>query len=261
MVIKKVDIKDEKELQDLLFKNPEAIEEGMEFVAKEVLAHDNRRIDLLGFDSKGSLVAVELKIEATEDSVIQLLDYADFAYRHFRILAERYSDLKLMKEFDPASNIRIMVVAENFNHIFKRIVPHTDWEIEAFRFQAVKTESGEKSIICLSEEIPELPYLPEEKPLTISYHLDYITNDEARESAEILIDYVKSLGEIEIVPTQSYIGFKKKRGFASIYTRRSYITLWHRDENDDEWQTRVDSPEDINDDLKEAIAEAYEAAS
>lgn len=260
MVIKKVDVENEKELQQLLFENPSAIEEGLKFIAKEVPAHGKKRIDLLGQDEDGLLVIVELKIEAQEDLLVQILDYVDFAFRHFRILFERFPELEEKSDFDPFDDIRVMVVAENFDEVFRRVAAHVEWEIEAFKFQAFETEDGIKSIICLQEDIPELPYFPREDPISEASHLDYIRDDKARLAADKILEMVNAFEGVEIVPTQYYLAFKRKRNFAAIRTRRNYFYLWYRDSNAEEWEEKITSPDDISEKLKEELEDAFEAA-
>lgn len=260
MPIRKVDVKDEKELQSLLFQNPGAIEDGLRFIAKEVPAHGNKRIDLLGQDAEGLLVIVELKLEARENLLAQVLDYVDFAFRHFRIIFERYSELQTKKDFDPYDDIRVMVVAEDFDEVFRRVTPHAIWEIEAFKYQAFETEDGAKSIVCVQEDIPGLPYFPREEPSTEASHLDYIKDDKAREAADQLVEVLKAFEKVEIVPTQYYLAFKRKRNFASISTRRSYFYLWYKDASNEDQEVKISSPDDVSSQLKEKLAEAFEAA-
>lgn len=259
MSVRVTDIEDENELQTLLFKNPEAIEQGMKFIAKEVGAHNKRRIDLLGHDAKGSLVIVELKIEAGEGLLTQILDYADFAYRHFRVLIERFPKLQVKKRFDPNDDIRLIVVAKGFDEIFRRVVPHVEWEIELFKFQAFETKDGLKALVCVQEGVPNLPHLPREKPKTELDYLDYITDDDAREAANSLLKYLESFEDVSMSLTQDYIGFKRRRNFAAIYPRRKNCLLWYRDAKHD-WEIRITSIEDIDGELKDNLKAAYESS-
>ena len=259
MVIEKVDVENEKELQQLLFENPGAIENGLRFIAKEVPAHGNRKIDLLGQDEDGSLVIVELKLEAHEDLLVQVLDYADFAFRHFRILFERFPELKAKDDFDPYDDIRVMVVAENFDEVFRRVASHVERELEAFKYQAFETEDGTKSIICIQEDIPELPYFPREELISEASHLDYIRDEKARLAANQLLEFLKALGSVEVVPTQYYLGVKHKRNFAVIRTRRNYFYVWYRDSSTQEWEMRINTPDDITEKLEIDLKDAFEA--
>lgn len=74
----------EKTLQDWLESNPEGILEENELLilGREVLTDQGARIDLLGVDSAGDVVVVELKRGRTpRDTVAQALEYAAFAER------------------------------------------------------------------------------------------------------------------------------------------------------------------------------------
>lgn len=261
MEIRKIDVQDEKELQDLLYRNPSAIEEGLIFVAKEVQAHGNRKIDLLGQDRKGQLVIVELKIDAAEDVIVQILDYADFAWRNFRLLFERYSDLDAQQDFDPEEHIRLFVVAGSFTNAFRRIVPHTGWEIEAYRYQGIEVGEKEKALVCVQENIPTVTSYALGKPIDIEHHIDYITDEDAKEATEELVRYISEFDNVEVVPTKRYIAFKRKRNFAGITTRRNYSTLWYREEKSDGWEVQIESIDDIDSELRKSIRKAYELTS
>jgi RecB family endonuclease NucS len=59
MHIEEVDLKDERELEDVLKKNPEQIEKGLKLIANQVITPKGR-IDLLCVDKEGVLTIVEL---------------------------------------------------------------------------------------------------------------------------------------------------------------------------------------------------------
>lgn len=74
----------EKTLQDWLESNPEGILEENELliIGREVLTDQGAKIDLLGVDSAGDVIVVELKRGRTpRDTVAQALEYAAFAER------------------------------------------------------------------------------------------------------------------------------------------------------------------------------------
>ena len=74
----------EKTLQDWLESNPEGILEDSELfiIGREVLTDQGAKIDLLGVNSAGDVVVVELKRGRTpRDTVAQALEYAAFAER------------------------------------------------------------------------------------------------------------------------------------------------------------------------------------
>lgn len=265
MKIKKIDVRNEADLRSLILSNPDAIEEGITFVPSEVFAHGKRRIDLAGTDKSGSLVIVELKDEEADDEAIwQIVDYADYIFRHFRSLFEQHPTLKT-DSFNPYENLRVIVIATDFDETFKRIVPHIWWEIEAFKYQAIQVDKDTRDIVCLPVDIPDLPYDYTESPPTIDSHLEYITKDLAREAAQNIINHLQSKENVIVVPTQSALVFKKAEqwNFVILRTYRNFLRLWYRytDENGEtlESEEKIESVDEISDDLKEKIQLAYDS--
>lgn len=64
--IKSVELKELEELEPLLVKNPDLIEEGMKVLARQ-LQTDIGRLDILAVDSEGALVIIELKDEIDDE--------------------------------------------------------------------------------------------------------------------------------------------------------------------------------------------------
>ena len=70
------DFKSEAELEDRVFAEPSLVEPGLVILARQ-LTTDAGQLDLLGLDTEGRVVVVELKKAQTDrDTVAQVLDYA-----------------------------------------------------------------------------------------------------------------------------------------------------------------------------------------
>lgn len=101
ILYKKHDFKElhqEFDLEDLLENNPEYFFEDSKIliIGRQVTTNLNTFIDLLGIDSLGNTVVIELKRDKTpRETVAQLLEYASFveklAYSHLNDIFQKYS--------------------------------------------------------------------------------------------------------------------------------------------------------------------------
>ena len=260
MPVRNMDVKNEDDLKDLLFNNPESIELGLKFIKREALAHGQRRIDLLGSDKNGRLVVAEAKLYGSGDLLPQILDYADFAYKHFRILKERHPDLELKSDFNPSTDIRLVVIAAEFDDVFLRIINHVKPDIEVYRFQSFEMGEGIRGVTNIRAYVPQMLLHSEQDTPTEEKHIDYIADEKARNAAKAVADWFRKLEGVQVVPTQTYLGFKVKRGFAAIYSTRAYFHVWFRIVND-EYSVTLNSIDDFNDELKESLLAAHKSAS
>jgi len=260
MSIKKIKLQNEPELKALLIENLGAIEEGMIFIASEVNAHENKRIDILAQDKNDTIVVIELKLFSDSNVLVQILDYGDFAYRHYSTLFNRYPTMK-KDNFDP-DNIRLVIIAEDFSSDLLRVIPYIDWEIEVYKFQAF-TLKDEKSLLCLPVEIEPLPPYEKEEIRTVDRLLEYITNDVAKEAAKEVLKYCESLGAIQIEPTKEYIACKVHgKNFMTINPRRQYFHVDYRDPKDGLWYyDTVNSKEEFTQEVKKSLLESFKFVS
>jgi RecB family endonuclease NucS len=75
--IERVDVS-EKELEDLLVENPDAIEKGMKILGRQIQT-DSGPLDILAVDEDGVLTLIELKNEVDDGQLDQGLRYYDWA--------------------------------------------------------------------------------------------------------------------------------------------------------------------------------------
>ena len=96
-------------LEDILVGNPTMLEQGLHLVGRQIPAAGGR-LDLLGIDSKGRLVVLELKRGSlSRDAVAQVVDYA--------------SHLNSMEPGELSSHI----VEQSGHHGIKKIEDFDDW--------------------------------------------------------------------------------------------------------------------------------------
>ncbi len=229
--IKKINFSDEKKLRGFLLDHPEAIEKGLTIIKDEVYLRNLNRVDILGQDKNGKIVLIELKaVEADSDTFVQILDYADFVYRNYRLVYEKHKRLEKLEGFDPTSDIRLMVIAPSFHDSFLRLSQHSRLEIEPIKYIALKTSDGAKGLTFVSEETLELPHVTMNDILDITEHIEWVTDDDARKATEQLVDHLKQFENVTIESTQNYLSIKKNKvyKFAQIDTKRNYCQIWYK---------------------------------
>lgn len=70
-------LKLEKNIHDRVEQNPSMLDSDLMIIGREAPTSDNKRIDLLGLDSDGALIVVEMKKGQTPRQVVtQVLEYA-----------------------------------------------------------------------------------------------------------------------------------------------------------------------------------------
>ena len=78
MVLKDAKIKDEAELESILVKEPNQIEEGFKIITHQRKAYGQKKMDILGVDSEGVLTIIELKVLTDVNQLRQALNYYDW---------------------------------------------------------------------------------------------------------------------------------------------------------------------------------------
>lgn len=262
--IKKIDFSDEKKLRGFLLDHPDAIEKGLTIIKDEAYLRGKNRVDILGQDKKGKIVLIELKaVEADSDTFVQILDYADFVYRNYRLVYEKLKKLEKPSDFDPSNDIRLLVIAPRFNDSFLRLSQHSKLEIEPIRYIALEPAEGAKGFTFIPEVTPELPHTTMVETWDISDHVDWITDDSARKAIDKLLGELNQFENVTIEPTQKYLSVKKNKvyQFAQIYTRRNHSQIWYKrfDESGWEWfGIKLYSPSDLKQEVFDRLKESSE---
>lgn len=255
MNIEEVDLKDEKELEDLIKKNPEQIEKGLKVIANQVITPKGR-IDLLCVDKEGVLTIVELKVDQDDDHLKQAINYYDWVFENMDWLRNNYPAFSISNETRP----KIILVAKNFTDSVITSAKYFAevFDIKLYVYKALKID-GERFVVCNEIALPAIREIPE-KPKTVTDHLNYITDEEVRRVCNETIKLIKNLAEdVEVTPTKWGISFKYKgRNFAALYPRReSFLLQWKEGEY---WpsETNLKNIERVKELFEEKIRKAFE---
>lgn len=195
-------IKEERELEEILAKDPSIIEEGLSSLAKQYSTPIGT-IDLLCVDSEGSLVVIELKKELSDAMLFQSLRYYAWVEKtRPGFSGEAGSKVNIEK---PA---KIILIAPSFSEALKEVVGYLQrvFQIDLLVYKTLQVNKNNYGIFCQKVEIP-LP--PKVTPLpTVKRHLDRLQSDEMRQLCKDAISWLKSHG-LSVDPVQSYISFKE----------------------------------------------------
>ncbi|MEM3407081.1 MAG: endonuclease NucS [Candidatus Aenigmatarchaeota archaeon] len=254
--IKSIELKELEELEPLLVKNPDLIEEGMKVLARQ-LQTDIGRLDILAVDSEGALVIIELKDEIDDEQLNQGIRYYDWAVRNLAWLASVY------KNVDPKKSPRLILIAPGFSENLKIIAKYTILNsedlLELKEYHAFELPNGQRAIYFSSLEIGEIPERPEIP--TIEDKEQYIESEEVKQLFRKSIEILKENG-IEVKPIHGRrisLWYKEKR-FAYIATRRNWF-LCKVEKLDGSWTElfRITNQEEWNKVFQEYILPAIRA--
>jgi len=194
-------IKEERELEDILAKEPSIIEEGLSLVARQYSIPVGT-IDLLCADSEGSLTVIELKKELSDAMLFQSLRY----YTWIEKARPSFSG-KVAQQVNIEKPTRIILIASAFSEALKEVVGYLQrvFQIDLMVYKTLQIDKNNYGIFCEKVEIP-LP--PKVIPVpTVKRHLNRMQSNEMKQLCEDAINWLKSYG-LSTEPVQSYIGFK-----------------------------------------------------
>jgi hypothetical protein len=194
----------EKELEDLLVDNPDAIERGMKILGRQIQT-DTGYLDILAVDEDGVLTVIELKNEVDDGQLAQGLRYYDWVRTNIQWLAKNF------KEVDADEIPRLILIAPSFSENLQRIAKYVNINLDLIEYHVVQLPNGEKGVLCHRIEIggpPEPPIVP-----TRGGNIKRIENEKVRQLCEECLRELENRG-IEIRPIQNYwfsIWYKGKR--------------------------------------------------
>lgn len=144
MPLEEVDLKDEKELEYLLKKDPEQIEKELKVIANQVITPKGK-IDLLCVDEEGVLAVVELKLDQDDDHLKQAINYYDWVFENMEWLRNTYSKFEISDEYLP----KIILVARDFTESVITGVKYfaESFDIKLYRYKAVKIDEKSSSSV------------------------------------------------------------------------------------------------------------------
>jgi Endonuclease NucS len=244
----------EAQLEDLVRRKAEKIEEGLVYVDHQKSAAGGR-LDVLMVDSGKSLVVAELKVIQDDGMLVQGLDYYDYVSTHVESFARLYK----AHSIDPTQQVRLFLVAPDFSQTLVNRCKWFDLPISLFTFTCLKFEDDDDLIPIFTErEIPAPPEIVEVS--SIEDHLAYITDTTVRANATSLLDEVKNWkpGNISLDPTKNGISMKvNNRVFARLWPRRQsyWIGTYSAD---DEWKDVLVKRDDDLTNVKSTMRAAME---
>jgi hypothetical protein len=232
----------EQELEDLVRRHAEQIEEGLAYVDHQKPAAAGR-LDVLMVDSGKSLVVAELKVTQDDGMLLQGLDYYDYVSTH----VEPYARLYKSHAIDPTQRVRLFLVAPTFSQTLVNRCKWLDLPISLFTFNCLKFE-GESDVVPIftEQQITAPPEVVEVAHL--DDHLNYITDTAVRAGVAALLQEIKNWrpGNISIDPIKYAVSMKVNgRVFAYLNPRRHHYLIATFDASD-EWK---DYPVKTEDDL------------
>lgn len=235
-ILKKIDFKNEKELQTYVENNMKSIL-GYKFIATE-FSIDNCRIDSLGYDEENkTFIIVEYKNIKNNSLVDQGYSYLALILKRKEAFVLKYNNVTKsnyeIKDID-WSQARIVFISPFFS---ERQINAT--EFEGMPFDLIKAVKYENDIVEF-DKLSKNPNLKEEytpknekikdviseiKVYTEDYHLKK-TTEKIKDLYQVLKNEILNLGDIDIEYKKFYIAFKGNTNIADAEIYNSKIKLF-----------------------------------
>ncbi len=227
---KKIDVT-EQELEELIRRHADAIEEGLIYVDHQKRTRAGR-FDVLLVDSGKSLVLAELKVVEDDGMLWQAVDYYDYVCAHVEAYARLYKD----KGIDPTQQARLFLIAPSFS---QTLINRCKWlkiPMTLFIYSCLQFEGNKDLTPVFNEQSIPSP------PTILVVHdingvLSYITDPDVNGKVKTLLGEIKLLKteRISIDPTQDAVSMKiDGRVFGYIFPRRKHYLISTYD-TDEKW--------------------------
>ena len=222
----------EKQLEEMVRKAPDLIEEGLKYIDHQKRT-ERGPLDVLFSDSGNALIVAELKVVEDDGMLVQGIDYYDYVTSNIEGFARAYKD----KKVDPKQKPRLFLIAPGFSVSLLNRCKWIDIPISLFTFQCIAFEDNLKEIIPIFNEIT-IPSIPTKVEVyTISQRLSYITDNKVKKTVE---DFLKEINEwdadkILIEPTKYDVSIKVSgRVFSYLGPRRKHFIIYTYD-SENKW--------------------------
>ena len=218
--VKPISLREKEELEPILIKNPNAIEEGL-----KILAHqhptDSGPLDILAVDSDGAIVVIELKSQPAEGHLDQGLRYYDWCRQNVSWIVAAYNS---KENINPDLTPRLMLIAPSFTETVFRIAKYVVTELELIEYHAFADEHGNKGLICKSLDYGQPP-VPPEIP-SIEKKLEYFQTEKVKELLKNVLDKLAE-ENVEIKPISGlWISFwYKGKRFMYMSPKRNFFVI------------------------------------
>lgn len=216
----------EKDVQNAFEKDMSKLEDGLEFIASEVMVGAGR-IDTLAFDTNnGNPVFIEFKKRGDfgKDALIQLMDYLSWFTRDENRIAILEKMIRSKKpdieEFDPS--IRLICVVTDIEDRIRNSIYAIANHVKVFSYMVAKDTANKVILVPKLEldnsdiEPPNPPSVTEAELLNKRPHLKDIISK--------LKSYLEQDGAFCYTTARSF-RFKKEKVFAKAHLRKDYVML------------------------------------
>jgi hypothetical protein len=244
----------EQQLEDIVRRHPELIEEGLTYVDHQKSAAGGR-LDVLLVDSGKALVVAELKVVQDDGMLLQGLDYYDYISTNL----EKFARLYKHHGISPAEQVRLLLIAPSFS---QGLVNRCKWlnvPVTLFTYSCLKFEDDDDLAAVFNEQ--QLPSAPAAiEVFHIDDHLNYITDESARTNARSLLDEIRSWkpANITLDAIKDNVSMKiNNRVFAYLGPRRKSFWVGTYDMTD-EWKWHAILTDDDLKTVKPLIKAAME---
>lgn len=222
----------EKQLEEMVRKAPDQIEDGLKYVDHQKRT-ERGPLDVLFADSGNALVVAELKVTEDDAMLVQGIDYYDYIITNIEGFARAYKD----KKVDPTQKPRLFLIAPSFSVSLLNRCKWIDIPISLFTLQCIAFEDNLKEFIPVFKEITIPPRLQPVEVYTIGQRLNYITDIEVRKTVEDLLKEIQEWDKdsILIEPTKYDISIKVLgRVFSYLGPRRKHFIIYTYD-SENKW--------------------------
>jgi hypothetical protein len=229
--INEIEIETETKLEELLLNNPEFIEEGFQILANQKRTNPyQKRIDLLGVDSTGTLTILELKVKEDKEQLPQAIEYFDWLLeRGISFFRDYFSELKIANKAP-----RIILIAPKYGDRTIKLGKYLSEDIDLTykKYFAFDVE-GKTFIKLVDEKIPSKLEI-EQPPL---HENDLLKNIKEKKIKELYLETVEILKNIDdenvrISLLSNRINFIHKSSglkFAMIRPRQQWLNLYWKE--------------------------------
>jgi hypothetical protein len=157
MVLKEAKIRDEAELESLLVRDPNQIEENFKIITQRRKTSELKRWAFLGVDAGGTVTLIELKVTSDEDQLRQALEYYDWLIEQgIDWMADAYKE-RLSGVIFNEQMPQLFLIAPDFDDKLVKEAKYirTDIKLRLFRYLALEV-NGTKEIKLIEAHIPPL---------------------------------------------------------------------------------------------------------
>lgn len=217
----------EKQLEEMVRKAPDLIEDGLRYVDHQKRT-ERGPLDVLFADSGKALVVAELKVTEDDGMLVQGIDYYDYIISNIEGFARAYKD----KKIDPAQKSRLFLIAPSFSVPLLNRCKWIDIPISLFTFQCIAFEDDPREIIPVFKEVTIPSRIEPVVVHTIKERLEYITDSKVRKTVEKLLEEIQEWDKenILIEPTKYDISIKVSgRVFSYLGPRRKHFIIYTYD--------------------------------